>query len=54
MAASRAAALGQGDIVLTVRPLPADAIAELKDGAVLIGHVAQLIATEGFTETPAA
>ncbi|KMJ52840.1 NADP transhydrogenase subunit alpha [Vogesella sp. EB] len=40
LAASRAAALGQGDIVLTVRPLPADAIAELKDGAVLIGQLA--------------
>ena len=40
LAASRAAVLAQGDIVLTVRPLPDDAIAELKDGAVLIGQLA--------------
>lgn len=40
LAASRAAVLAQGDIVLTVRPLPEDAIAELKEGAVLIGQLA--------------
>lgn len=40
LAASRAAVLAQGDIVLTVRPLAEDAIAELKEGAVLIGQLA--------------
>ncbi|GGX96220.1 Re/Si-specific NAD(P)(+) transhydrogenase subunit alpha [Vogesella alkaliphila] len=40
LAASRAEALAQGDIVLTVRPPEAEAIAELKDGAVLIGQLA--------------
>jgi NAD(P) transhydrogenase subunit alpha len=45
LAASRAAVLGQGDIVLTVRPLPEDAIAELKEGAVLIGQLAPFQST---------
>ncbi|MDN0077672.1 Re/Si-specific NAD(P)(+) transhydrogenase subunit alpha [Crenobacter sp. SG2303] len=37
---SRTAALTAGDIVLTVRALPAEDIAQLKDGAVLIGMLA--------------
>ncbi|WP_275576185.1 hypothetical protein [Aquitalea magnusonii] len=40
IAANRAEALGQADIVLTVRPLDEAGIAELKTGAVLIGQLA--------------
>ena len=40
LAANRADALAQGDIVLTVRPLDEAAVAELKTGAVLIGQLA--------------
>ncbi|MCW3482220.1 Re/Si-specific NAD(P)(+) transhydrogenase subunit alpha [Neisseriaceae bacterium JH1-16] len=40
LADSRAAALAAGDIVLTVRALPAEDIAGLKEGAVLIGMLA--------------
>lgn len=39
IAADRAAALAQADIVLTVRPLDEDGIAALKDGAALIGQL---------------
>ena len=39
IAADRAAALAQADIVLTVRPLDEDGIAALKDGASLIGQL---------------
>ena len=40
LAEGRAATLSHGDIVLTVRPPEVEAVAEMKDGAVLIGMLA--------------